>query len=94
MPRAKQLTGMARGQLEWRDLAHPSSAAVAMMRSSGPLAVARCEIDPMLINAGPTAPDGFAVGHETVAEVIAVGPGVSSGYPRLPAAVVPPADRA
>ena len=31
----------------------------------------------MLISAGPTAPDGFAVGHEAVAEVVAVGPGVS-----------------
>ena len=73
----RQLTCTAPGRLEWRDVAAPelSGRDDALIR---PLAVARCEIDPMLINAGPAGPDGFAVGHEAVAEVIAVGPGVSS----------------
>jgi alcohol dehydrogenase len=37
------------------------------------VAVARCEIDPFLILAGPSGEDGFAVGHEAVVEVAAVG---------------------
>ena len=65
-------------RLEWRDVATPELGGGRDNAVIRPLAVARCEIDPMLINAGPTAPDGFAVGHEAVAEVVAVGPGVSS----------------
>jgi len=41
-----------------------------------PIAVARCEIDSMLVLAGPTRGDRFALGHEAVTEVVAVGPGV------------------
>src|SRR5207244_9835463 len=74
----QQLTCTAPGRLEWRDVAVPELSGGRDDALIRPLAVARCEIDPMLINAGPTAPDGFAVGHEAVAEVIAVGPGVSS----------------
>ena len=74
----RQLTCTASGRLEWRDAAAPELGGGRDDALIRPLAVARCEIDPMLINAGPTAPDGFAVGHEAVAEVVAVGPGVSS----------------
>ena len=74
----RQLTCTAPGRLEWREVAGPELSGGRDDALIRPLAVARCEIDPMLINAGPTAPDGFAVGHEAVAEVIAVGPGVSS----------------
>jgi alcohol dehydrogenase len=35
--------------------------------------VARCEIDPFLILAGPSGEDGFALGHEAVVVVAAVG---------------------
>lgn len=42
-----------------------------------PVAVARCEIDPQLIVAGPPGPP-FALGHEGVAEVVAVGSEVTS----------------
>lgn len=37
-----------------------------------PLAVARCEIDPLLIAGGPVGGRPFALGHECVAEVIAL----------------------
>ena len=72
----RQLTCTAPGQLEWRDVAVPQleGRGEALIR---PLAVARCEIDPALIQAGPASPDGFAVGHEAVAEVVQVGADVS-----------------
>ncbi len=41
-----------------------------------PVAVSRCEIDPVLIGAGPPGAP-FALGHEAVAEVVAVGAGVT-----------------
>ncbi len=49
------------------------SACRALVR---PVAVARCEIDPLLVAAGPTGAAGFAVGHEAVAEVVELGPEV------------------
>lgn len=73
----RQLTCTSPGRLEWQDVADPDlgdGRDAALIR---PLAVARCEIDPMLIGAGPTSPGGFAVGHEAVAEVVRTGPGVS-----------------
>jgi len=77
----RQLTCTAPGQLEWRDVAAPELGGGRDNAIIRPLAVARCEIDPMLINAGPTAPDGFAVGHEAVAEVLA-GPSDDHGLLR------------
>ena len=73
----RQLTCTAPGLLEWRDVASPdlSGRAAALIR---PLAVARCEIDPLLVRAGPTSPEGFAVGHEAVGEVVQTGPDVSA----------------
>jgi threonine dehydrogenase-like Zn-dependent dehydrogenase len=72
----RQLTCTAPGQLEWRDVTVPElgGRGAALIR---PLAVARCEIDPLLIRAGPTLPSGFAVGHEAVAEVVQAGADVS-----------------
>ena len=43
-----------------------------------PVAVARCEIDPFLVLAGPVRGERFALGHEAVAEVVAVGDSVSA----------------
>jgi alcohol dehydrogenase len=47
-----------------------------------PVAVARCEIDPMLILGGPRAAGGagfgFALGHEAVVEIVDLGPGVGA----------------
>ena len=45
-------------------------AADALVR---PIAVARCEIDPLLVLVGPTGADGFALGHEAVVEIVALG---------------------
>jgi hypothetical protein len=62
----RQPTCIAPGRLEWRDVTAPELAGDggALIR---PIAVARCEIDPMLIGAGPVSPVGFAVGHEAIA---------------------------
>ena len=73
----RQLTCTAPGRLDWRDveISEPAGPGEALIR---PVAVARCEIDPMLITAGPTTAEGFAVGHEAVAEVVETGSGVSA----------------
>jgi alcohol dehydrogenase len=71
----RQLTCTAPGCVEWREVATPE------LRSDGealvrPLAVARCDIDRVLVaGAFPiTAP--FALGHECVGEIVALGDGV------------------
>jgi threonine dehydrogenase-like Zn-dependent dehydrogenase len=71
----RQLTCMAPGAVGWLDVPEPGivDPTDALVR---PVAVARCEIDPFLVLAGPTAEDGFALGHEAVVEVMAVGPEV------------------
>ena len=49
--------------------------------------MARCEIDPFLVLAGPTRGDRFALGHEAVVEIVAVGEdvrGVEIGALALP----------
>jgi alcohol dehydrogenase len=58
--------------VEWCDVPEPTivEPTDALVR---PIAVARCEIDPLLILAGPRRAARFAVGHEAVAEVVAVG---------------------
>jgi alcohol dehydrogenase len=74
----QQLTCVGPGAVEWLDvdepqIEHPLDALVR------PVAVARCEIDPLLILVGPRAGDaGFALGHEAVAEVAAVGDAVEN----------------
>jgi len=68
----RQLTCTAPGVIEWCDVPEPDllESTDALVR---PLTVARCEIDPFLVLAGPTRGDRFALGHEAVAEVVAVG---------------------
>ena len=68
----RQLTCTAPGVVRWLDVPEPSivDPTDALVR---PVAVARCEIDPFLILAGPRGEDGFALGHEAVVEVAAVG---------------------
>jgi threonine dehydrogenase-like Zn-dependent dehydrogenase len=68
----RQLTCTAPGVVRWLDVPEPSivDPTDALVR---PVAVARCEIDPFLILAGPSGEDGFALGHEAVVEVAAVG---------------------
>lgn len=71
----QQLT-VADGRLEWRDVAAPviEDAQQALVR---PLAVARCDIDLPYVSGMLPAPRAFAVGHECVGEITAVGDGVT-----------------
>jgi threonine dehydrogenase-like Zn-dependent dehydrogenase len=75
-----QLTCTAPGVVEWCDVPDPElrDPTDALVR---PLAVARCEIDPFLVLAGPTRADRFALGHEAVVEVVAVGDDVRAVAP-------------
>ena len=72
----QQLTCTGPGVVEWREVPEPllREPTDALVR---PVAVARCEIDPLLVLVGPRGADGFAVGHEAVVEVVAVGEGVA-----------------
>jgi threonine dehydrogenase-like Zn-dependent dehydrogenase len=76
----RQLTCSAPGEIGWVEVPEPSlqGEGEAIIR---PVAVARCEIDPMLVATGPTSDDGFALGHEAVAEVVEVGAEVDSVQP-------------
>lgn len=83
----RQLTCTGPGVVEWVDVPEPTiqEATDVLIR---PVAVARCEIDPLLVLVGPSTADGFALGHEAVAEVVAVGGAVthvSPGQLALPA---------
>ena len=75
----RQLTFVEAGRVEWQDASDPelTAAAGALVR---PLAVARCDIDLPMAAAG-LFPGPFPVGHETVAEVVAVGAEVSRHRP-------------
>ena len=71
----RQLTCIAAGKLEWRDVPEPRLAAdgEALVR---PLAVARCDIDRFLVGGVFPIQAPFALGHECVAEVTALGDSV------------------
>jgi alcohol dehydrogenase len=71
----RQLTFVEAGRVEWRDAREPEPAdpTGAIVR---PLAVARCDIDLPMAASG-LFPGPFPVGHETVAEIVAVGDAVS-----------------
>jgi alcohol dehydrogenase len=71
----RQLTCSAPGQLEWREVPAPvlSSDRAALVR---PIAVARCDIDLFLAHGFIPSKGAFAVGHECVAEIIALGDAV------------------
>jgi alcohol dehydrogenase len=76
----RQLTCTGPGVVEWREVPEPviQQGSDALIR---PVAVARCEIDPLLVLVGPTTPEGFALGHEAVAEVVDVGDAVTRAEP-------------
>ncbi len=71
----RQLTCTGKNQLEWREVPEPrlQGDGEALVR---PLAVARCEIDPFLTSGFLPSKEPFAVGHECVAEIVALGDGV------------------
>ncbi len=67
----RQLVFEAAGQVAWQDAddVQLADAAAAVVR---PLAVARCDLDPVMAALG-IFPGPYAVGHEVVAEVLEVG---------------------
>jgi alcohol dehydrogenase len=71
----RQLTCVGPNRIEWRDVPEPALGGdgEALVR---PIAVARCEIDPFLISVGPPAGIPFALGHESVAEIVSLGDAV------------------
>jgi alcohol dehydrogenase len=71
----RQLTCVGPNQLEWQDVPAPrlQGDGEALVR---PLAVARCDIDRMLIAGGIPQRGPFALGHECVAEVVELGDAV------------------
>ena len=71
----KQLTCAAPGTIEWQDVPEPrlQGDGEALVR---PLAVARCDIDLFLTSGFFPARGPFALGHECVGEIVALGDGV------------------
>jgi alcohol dehydrogenase len=71
----RQLTCTGPQQIEWRDVPAPTleSDSAALVR---PLAVARCDIDPFLVSGLLPAKGPFALGHEAVVEIAALGDAV------------------
>src|SRR6266849_9947943 len=71
----RQLTCTGPGTIEWRDVPEPrlQSDVEALVR---PLAVARCDIDLFLTSGAIPAREPFALGHECVGEVVALGDAV------------------
>lgn len=74
----RQLTFIAPGQLEWREVPVPvlKSDSDAIVR---PLAVARCDLDYHIVTGRVPFPGPFAFGHEMVGEVIDAGPQANVG---------------
>lgn len=73
----EQLTLVAQGKIEWHDVPAPviEGAGEALVR---PLAVSRCDIDLPYVTGLLPPPRPFALGHECVGEVTAVGESVTS----------------
>lgn len=73
----RQLWYSAPGECRWRDVADPeiTDPAQALVR---PLAVACCDLDVAVAHGLAPLPPGYALGHEGLAEVIAVGDDVST----------------
>jgi len=76
----RQLTFLAPGQFEWRDVPPPKLAADTDAVVA-PIAVARCDLDLYIALGVVKYPGPFAFGHETIARVIEAGPkaGVAPG---------------
>ncbi len=67
----RQLTCTGKQAVEWREVPEPvlEGEGEALVR---PLAVARCEIDPFLTSGLFPMDEPFALGHESVAEIVAL----------------------
>lgn len=76
----RQLTFIGPGKLEWRDVADP------LVESPGeaivaPVAVATCDLDPVMIRGLLPLEGPFAFGHEAVARVVEIGEAVTVAKP-------------
>lgn len=73
----RHLISEAAGRYGWREASDPTitSPEQALVR---PLLVACCDLDVAVVHGRAPLPPGYAVGHEGVAEVVAVGDGVST----------------
>ncbi len=76
----RQLTFEDAGRYAWRDVPEPEITAPeqAVVR---PLAVACCDLDIAVARGQAPLPPGYAVGHEGLAEVVAVGDAVGTVRP-------------
>lgn len=76
----QQLTFLAPGQFEWRDVPAPALRADTDAIVA-PIAVARCDLDFYIATGFVSYPGPFAFGHETVGRVVEAGPaaGVAPG---------------
>ena len=76
----RQLTFEEAGRYAWREVPDPelTAAEQALVR---PLAVACCDLDVAVAHGYAPLPPGYAVGHEGLAEVVAVGDGVTGVRP-------------
>jgi threonine dehydrogenase-like Zn-dependent dehydrogenase len=76
----RQLTFEEAGRYGWRDVAEPEITAPgqALVR---PLVVACCDLDVAVARGVAPLPPGYAVGHEGLGEVVAVGDAVSGVKP-------------
>lgn len=68
----QQLTFLAPGKFEWRDVPAPKLAAETDAIVA-PVAVARCDLDLYIANGFAPYPGPFAFGHETIARVVEAG---------------------
>src|SRR3712207_809115 len=76
----RQLEIVAARTVEWREVPAPGlqGDGEALVR---PLAVAMCDFDGAFLNGLVPVPEPFALGHETIAEVVEVGDAVRSVAP-------------
>jgi alcohol dehydrogenase len=76
----RQLTFLAPGKLEWRDVPEPALQGPGQAIVA-PLAIATCDIDGAMLRGQAPAAGPFPLGHEFIARVVAVGEGVTGFTP-------------
>jgi len=76
----RQLTFEEAGRYAWREVPDPEITAPEQALV-GPLLVACCDLDVAVAHGRAPLPPGYAVGHEGLAEVVAVGDGVNRVRP-------------